>query len=71
MRRLSVIVVALALSGCEKEGAGTEQPAQPKEGGLLDSIDESGEEIGRDIERGLDAAAEELGDGAGGGRGSQ
>ncbi len=65
MRTLSVVLVALALCACDKEGTGTEQPAQPNEGGLLESIDESGEELGSDIERGLDAAAEELGDGMG------
>ncbi len=65
MRTLSVVLVALALCACDKEGGGTEQPAQPNEGGLLESIDESGEEIGGDIERGLDAAAEAVGESMG------
>ncbi len=58
MRATVVLSIAL-LGACNKSGPQSEPP-QPNEGGLLESIEQSGDEIGKDIDRGLDRAAEEL-----------
>lgn len=58
MHRTALLALVL-VAACDKSGPQSEPP-QPKEGGLLESIDQSGEEIGDDIDRGLNRAAEEL-----------
>jgi|GEM_PF-2833555 len=54
------LAFGLLLCACDKGGDGSQHPPQPKDDGLLESMNQSGQEIGEDVQSGLEWVEDEV-----------